>query len=262
MSAARRRRRGAHAAPGARIALSVSQPRHGRLLPGPLPALLIGLTGSGLALIAALPGAATSLDQDGPPVKAASVLAPRLLDADERAQTRASRDRSVPEPEAAPLPSQAAAVPAPAPPAELLPGCEGRRVDPSGYRNGRLPGRVLCTLPGDSGEQLHADAAVSFVRLAAAYEKDFGTPICVTDGYRTLGEQQVLRRVKPRFAARPGSSEHGWGSAVDLACGVQSFRSRQHAWMVEHAARYGWYLPDWAQRGGSRPEPWHWQFGA
>lgn len=256
-----RRRRGAHAAPGARLAISVTQPRHGRLLPGRLPALLIGLTGSGLALIAALPGAATTLEQGGPPVKAAGALAPRALDIDERAQTRASRDRGVPEPEAAPLPSQVAVVPAAAPREELLPGCEGRPVDKSGYRNGRLPGRVLCRLPGDAGEQLRPDAAVQFVRLAAAYEDALGTPICVTDGYRTLGEQQVLRRVKPRFAARPGSSEHGWGAAVDLACGVQSFRSKQHAWMVQNAGRYGWYLPDWARRGGSRPEPWHWQYG-
>jgi D-alanyl-D-alanine carboxypeptidase len=40
------------------------------------------------------------------------------------------------------------------------------------------------------------------------------------DGYRPLAEQRQLRRLKPRFAARPGYSEHGWGLAVDLSCGV------------------------------------------
>lgn len=259
MSAARGRRRGAHAARGGGVAISTTRPRHARLLPGPLPTLLIGVTGAGLSLIAALPGVAPLVPPDLP-VKAAGAIAPRPVDIDERVQARASRDRDVPEPEAAPLPSQAAAVSAPAPKAPTLPGCDRPRRDWSKYDNGRLPSRFLCTLPGESGEQLRADAALAFVRLASAYESDFGTAICVTDGYRTLAEQRVLRRSKPRFAARPGSSEHGWGSAVDFSCGIQSFRSPQHAWMVQNAGRFGWYLPDWAQRGGARPEPWHWQY--
>ena len=98
-----------------------------------------------------------------------------------------------------------------------------------GYAHGRLPTAVLCELPGGSGERLRPDAAVAFLGLAAGYPAAFDVPICLTDGYRTLGEQQ-LRRSKPWFAARPGSSE------------------------------YGWFLPDWAQRGGSRPEPWHWEY--
>lgn len=154
-----------------------------------------------------------------------------------------------------------AAVPAkPEPAAPVLPGCDGRSSDIDGYANGRLPDEVLCTLPGGSGERLRADAALSFVRLAAAYEGAFGEPICVTDGYRPLAEQQQLRRTKPRFAARPGYSEHGWGLAVDLSCGVQSFRTKEHAWLVANAGTYGWFLPEWAQRGGARPEPWHWEF--
>ena len=48
--------------------------------------------------------------------------------------------------------------------------------------------------------------------------------------------------------------------AVDLSRGVQSFRTRQHAWLVANAGDHGWFLPDWAQRGGSRPEPWHWEY--
>jgi LAS superfamily LD-carboxypeptidase LdcB len=142
----------------------------------------------------------------------------------------------------------------------LLPGCAGATHETGAHANGRLPDDVLCTVPGGSGERLRADAALAFVRLAAAYQAELGEAICLTDGYRTLGEQQVLRRSKPRFAARPGTSEHGWGVAVDLSCGVQSFRSAQHAWMVSNAALHGWFLPDWAQRGGSRPEPWHWEY--
>lgn len=82
----------------------------------------------------------------------------------------------------------------------------------------------------------------------------------LADGYRTLGEQQQLRLIKPRYAAPPGSSEHGWGLAVDLSWGVQSFQSSRHVWMVANAGEYDWFLPDWAQRSGSRPEPWHWEY--
>jgi len=119
---------------------------------------------------------------------------------------------------------------------------------------------VLSALPGASGEQLRVDAAVAFVRLAADYQEALGEPICVTDGYRTLAEQQQLRRLKPRLAARPGPASHGWGLAVDLSSGVQSFRTRRHAWLVDHTGESGWFLPAWARRGGSKPEPWHWEF--
>jgi len=188
-----------------------------------------------------------------------------VLDIEEnhdRHQWRASRSRTTPEAESAPAPGAADAVPAPSPSAAapVLPGCDGKAYDLQRYANGRLPARVLCALPGDSDEKLRADAAVAFARLAGAYQAEVGRPICVTDGYRTLGEQRVLRRTKPRLAAQPGTSEHGWGLALDLSCGVQSFRTPQHAWVARNASRFGWLLPQWARRGGSKPEPWHWEY--
>lgn len=167
----------------------------------------------------------------------------------------------MPEPEPAPTADAAAVVPAPPPvaPRPILPGCSGRGFDLTRYANGRIPMRALCALPGDSGERLRGDAAVAFVRLASAYERQMGTSLCLSDAYRPLGEQKVLRRTKPRLAARPGTSEHGWGLAVDLACGIQSPQSPARR-MVQNAARFGWYLPDWARRTGVKPEPWHWQY--
>ena len=32
-----------------------------------------------------------------------------------------------------------------------------------------------------------------------------------------------------------------------------------HDRLLAHAAAYGWTLPSWARRGGSKPEPWHWE---
>ena len=59
----------------------------------------------------------------------------------------------------------------------------------------------------------------------------------------------------------PGTSNHGWGLAVDLCGGIQSFTSPQHDWMSKYAGRFGWRQPAWAQQGGSKPAPWHWEFG-
>jgi len=244
--------------------LSTGRPRHGRLLPAPLTALILTAAGGGLAL----------LGVTAPSVGAAPTAAPATVTANaalppaplgDRDGERASRSRRAAEtdPEPPPVDALPAAVPAPPKPkpaAPLLPGCDGAAHDIEAYGNGRLPSRLLCTLPGGSQERLRPDAAVSFVRLAAAYQSAFDEPICVTDGYRPLAEQRQLRRTKPRFAARPGYSEHGWGLAVDLACGMQSFRTAKHAWMVSNAGRFGWFLPEWAQRGGSRPEPWHWEY--
>lgn len=266
-----RPRRAAHAAPRdgwmPRPALSTARPRHGRLLPAPLTALIVGATGGGLALLATIGGGiqSTSPATTSAAAKVAANGAVLPAPLDDRQQERASRSRraEVPDPEPVPVVTKPAQVPAqvkPKPAAPVLPGCDGQAHHSDGYRNGRLPASVLCTLPGDSGERLRADAALSFVVLAAAYQQAFGEPICVTDGYRPLAEQQQLRRTKPRFAARPGYSEHGWGLAVDLSCGVQSFRTARHAWMVANAGRFGWFLPEWAQRGGARPEPWHWEF--
>lgn len=267
-----RPRRGAHAAArSAPLALRVhtARPRHGRLLPAPLTALVLGAAGGGLALLGAISPTAPATAPEPAALTANAAVAPAPLDG-VRGTDRASRSGRAaapdPEPEPEPVPVEPVAVPAPVPPAAqqpappVLPGCDGKAHDIGGYANGRLPAAVLCELPGGSGEVLRADAAVSFVGLAAGYQAAFGEPICLTDGYRTLGEQQQLRRTKPRFAARPGSSEHGWGLAVDLSCGVQSFRSDRHAWLVAHAAEHGWFLPEWAQRGGARPEPWHWEY--
>jgi hypothetical protein len=40
------------------------------------------------------------------------------------------------------------------------------------------------------------------------------------------------------------------------------FLEGQHddAWLAANGRDYGWVNPPWAQPGGSRPEPWHWEF--
>ena len=136
--------------------------------------------------------------------------------------------------------------------------CKGAST--AGFANGQIPTEVLCPLWGTSGQVLRADAAASFNALSRTYAETFRAPICVTDSYRDYASQVTVRLAKPALAAVPGTSNHGWGVAVDLCDGVQVFGSPQHEWLRQHAMAYGWFHPSWAQAGGSKPEPWHWEF--
>jgi len=135
-----------------------------------------------------------------------------------------------------------------------------RGLDTSAFSNGAIPPSALCPLWGAPGHLLRADAAAGFERLAKAFAAEFGTPLCVTDSYRTLASQIRVYAEKPTLAARPGTSNHGWGTALDLCGGIQSFGTTEHAWMLTHAPLYGWFHPSWAEPDGPKPEPWHWEF--
>ncbi len=132
--------------------------------------------------------------------------------------------------------------------------------DLKGFPNGQLPESALCPLWGTAGQVLRADAAAAFDEMSHAYAAETGEPLCVTDSYRNYAEQVAVRAAKPTLAAVPGSSNHGWGVALDLCGGVQQFDSPAHRWMKANAAASGWFHPAWAAQGGSKPEPWHWEF--
>jgi LAS superfamily LD-carboxypeptidase LdcB len=128
------------------------------------------------------------------------------------------------------------------------------------YGNGQIPSDVLCGLSWAGGEKLRCDAAAELEDLNGAFRAAFGRNLDVTDGYRSYGEQLSVAATKGGLAAVPGTSNHGWGQAVDLSGGIQSFGTAEHAWMVANAGKYGWKLPAWAQAGGSKPEAWHWEY--
>ncbi|WP_236828055.1 NlpC/P60 family protein, partial [Blastococcus sp. MG754426] len=135
-------------------------------------------------------------------------------------------------------------------------------VDPrwGGWSNGRIPAEALCRL-GVGGHALRCDAAAAYAALDAAYTAEFGTPLRITDSYRSFGAQVAAAIAKPALAATPGTSNHGWALAIDLGGGVNVARTPQWDWMTANAARFGWVQPDWARPGGEKPEPWHWEFG-
>jgi hypothetical protein len=139
--------------------------------------------------------------------------------------------------------------------------CTGGR-NLSRFDNGDIPHAALCPLWGAGSHVLRADAAAAFNELSKAYAARFGSPICVTDSYRSYEMQVNLVGRKPRLAATPGTSNHGWGRAVDLCDGVNNFGTTTHEWMRANAPRYGWFHPAWAGQGRTRAEPWHWEFAA
>ncbi|SMY11280.1 D-alanyl-D-alanine carboxypeptidase family protein [Brevibacterium jeotgali] len=129
-----------------------------------------------------------------------------------------------------------------------------------GHRNGRIPAVALCAVQTAPGHLLRCDAARAFDEMSHAYAQRFGTPISVTDSYRDYDTQVILKRRKGRMAAAPGTSNHGWGLAMDLGGGINRFGTEAHTWMQSNGPRHGWIHPSWARQGGSLPEAWHWEF--
>jgi hypothetical protein len=128
------------------------------------------------------------------------------------------------------------------------------------YPNGMFPASALCPLWQAPGEMLSPRAAAAFNAMSQTYARQTGSPICVTDSYRSLPEQYVTKAKRGRFAARPGTSRHGLGMALDLCGGINNFGSPAHLWMKQNAPLYGWFHPSWASPSGATPEPWHWEF--
>jgi hypothetical protein len=130
--------------------------------------------------------------------------------------------------------------------------CGGGTI--AGAANGFLPTEALCPLDGAPGHALRADAATAFNRMNAARRQ------CVTSSYRSYAGQVDVYRRKPSLAAVPGTSLHGRGLALDLGCGAERFGSDAYLWLKANAGQFGFVHPAWAEPGGSKPEPWHWEY--
>jgi hypothetical protein len=123
------------------------------------------------------------------------------------------------------------------------------------YGNGRIPLSALAHPAQAPTAWFRPDAAAAFDRLSAAYAARFGHPLKVTDSYRDYAHQVSTKAAKGYLAAKPGTSNHGWGLAADLAIG--GFGSADYEWVKANGPAYGWHCPAWAQQGGSKPESWH-----
>ena len=138
------------------------------------------------------------------------------------------------------------------------------------YGNGRLPARALAEIKShkkhyNTTRKAQPKAAEAFDRLDAAFYKKFGKHIYITDSYRSLAEQVDAKKRKGAFAATPGTSNHGWGLALDLGSNINVATSAEHKWMDSAAKTFGWANPWWAKDANpanGQFEPWHWEYDA
>ena len=128
---------------------------------------------------------------------------------------------------------------------------DGVPVELASYGNGQIPESALQKVGGTSAK-LWAPAAQKLEQLMAAAAKD-GVQIGITDSYRSYAAQVDVAERKGLYsqgglAAKPGTSEHGWGMAVDLKLDAAG-----QSWMRAHGGEYGFVE-------NTPRESWHWAF--
>jgi LAS superfamily LD-carboxypeptidase LdcB len=128
---------------------------------------------------------------------------------------------------------------------------QGIPTDLAAYGNGKIPATALEKV-GDTGHKLWAPAAESLTTMMADAKKD-GVHIGITDSYRPYAEQVDLAKRKGLYsqgglAAKPGTSEHGWGMAADLDLNAKAL-----SWMKQHGSQYGFV-------NNVPRESWHWAY--
>jgi hypothetical protein len=143
--------------------------------------------------------------------------------------------------------------------------------------NGELDVRTLAQIDGEPGDFLRADACGYWNALQRDFRKAMGYGLGVREAYRPLATQIayfVTRYTKTSrntgiyysgsywakksgamAAARPGTSKHGDGLAVDAD--IDTFAEPAFRWLEANAGRYGFGN----NQGRNDAEPWHWVFG-
>lgn len=152
----------------------------------------------------------------------------------------------------------------------------------SGKSNGKLPSSILKSIPfpgGGSGVFCET-AARAFAAMLDAMDAA-GFRMMTVGGYRSYDQQLTLwnqryyivdynsgiywnghywvKRAGVATAAKPGTSNHGWGLADDMAENVDSDSSAESIsqkavdWLVKNADRFG-------ISAELRSEAWHWRY--
>lgn len=123
--------------------------------------------------------------------------------------------------------------------------------------NGRLPSSALAAIPGG---RLRKDAAAAWNSMNAESVRRYGVtlrPAGSMSSYRTYEQQVYFWNLyisgRGNLAARPGTSNHGEGLAVDLA-------SQRMRWIVDQIGRKYGFAKAWSDAPG---EWWHikWRVG-
>lgn len=115
-----------------------------------------------------------------------------------------------------------------------------------------------------NGQYMRADAAEAFNTMVQQAAAD-GITLVAGSAFRSVIEQSVLyaeyvaRLFTAPTVAKPGTSNHGNGIAVDVAVNPTTsvhYGTQEFAWLQANGGRFGF---DWSE-GQSVNEPWHWDF--
>ncbi len=130
--------------------------------------------------------------------------------------------------------------------------------------NGSLPMSYLAS-PG-GGCAVYDEALASLKAMIAQAAKD-GVKLKPVSCYRDYAGQVAAReswcnRGACQMAAVPGTSNHGWGKAIDFADqnGSLGFDSVGYTWLKTWAGYFGWIHPRTMEADGPVPEAWHWEW--
>ncbi|WP_417366916.1 SH3 domain-containing protein [Glutamicibacter arilaitensis] len=135
--------------------------------------------------------------------------------------------------------------------------------------NGRLPESMLAAIPWDTEKTLIAAPALAdLTRLNTAFKKKFGKNLDIDLAYRTLDTQKYYyKELGPYIAAKPGTSNHGWGLAIDVPeSHAYSFRGKYYKWLKSNSKKHNWVhrknLEEFRADGSRNPyaEAWHFEY--
>lgn len=109
--------------------------------------------------------------------------------------------------------------------------------------------------------ELLPGANAAYGQLNKAFKAKFGYNLPIISGGRTYAQQQALYNAylagRGNLAAKPGTSEHESGRAVDFGGAAHNAGTAAHIWLEQNAGRYGW---KWTGKNFSQFEPWHWEW--
>jgi D-alanyl-D-alanine carboxypeptidase len=131
-----------------------------------------------------------------------------------------------------------------------------------------MPMSSMCLIPWGtdqigSPQYLRCDAADALNRLNDAFRTRFGESLAMDLTYRSYDEQVAIAAYYGALAAKPGTSSHGLGTALDVQewPSVYGFGTERYVWLVANAPTYGWFAPARVRETGAYPEYWHYEYG-
>jgi LAS superfamily LD-carboxypeptidase LdcB len=150
-------------------------------------------------------------------------------------------------------------------------GGSSRIIEGITYKNGEIPESKLRSITNptkykgaissDSGRvRLYDKASIALDKLIAAAEKS-GITVKINSAYRTVEDQKRVYAencpggICKILTAKPGTSNHGFGLAVDFATPELARiknGDKLYEWLVKNGATYGF--------ARIKKETWHWEY--